>query len=108
MIRALKRLRSLRALYLPGDLVPGLSPEEEKRLIEKGYAERVPEARDEPKKTVAKDPEPAAEKAEVEAEPVEPAPEKQVTEAEETEKKPSGKPKTKKPRERGSGKKGAE
>ncbi len=108
MIRALKRLRSLRALYLPGDLVPGLSPEEEKRLIGKGYAERVPEARDEPKKTVAEDPEPVAEKAEAESIPSEPVPEKHVTASEEPEKKPSGKPKTKKPRERGSGKKGAE
>jgi len=108
MIRALKRLRSLRALYLPGDLVSGLSPEEEKRLIKRGYAELVTEARNEPEKHVTKGPEPVAEKAEVDAEPAEPVPEKHVTEAEETEKKRSGKPKTKKPRKRGSGKKGAE
>jgi len=98
MIRALKRLRSLRALYLPGDPVPGLSPEEEKRLIEKGHAEGVTEAKKgEPEELVAKDPESAGEKAE----PAEP-------DAEETEREKSGKPETKKPRKRGSGKKGAE
>jgi hypothetical protein len=94
MIRALKRLRSLRALYLPGDEIPGLSPEEEKRLIEKGYAERVAETKnDEPEKTVAKDPEPVAEKAKADEEAI---------------LKTSGKPETKTPRKRGSGKKGSE
>jgi hypothetical protein len=109
MIRALKRLRSLRALYLPGDEIPGLSPEEEKRLIEKGYVERVTEAeKDETRKPVAKDPETVVEKSEADAESAEPDAEEREMEPDEMKEKPSGKPKAKTPRKRGSGKKGSE